>query len=178
MKLSTIFAIAAVSDARKKPKTAASEAKKLKRNIQFVWDEWYGFCNEKELTGRYERFNALVDLSLARVAVCGSDPNATSRKRRSEEEEDDEPQTHEERGAEFFATFEENSETDGEGTLMRVSKTDRLKAVKQLGNVLKRYAQTYLYTCEKGLKPNRVEKRAKKLSRNMSAMGCATRNLE
>jgi len=178
MKLSTIFAIAAVSDARKKPKTAASDANKMRRNIQFVWDEWYSFCDNKGRTGRYSRFLKLIDDCQAQVANCGSDPNATSRRRRSDEneEEEKEPQTHEERKAEFYADMEADTENDN-GDLKRLNKEDRRKAVKQMGNILKRYGETYLTGCKKGLNPTRVAAIAKNWSQNLYDMGCAEKQV-
>lgn len=174
MKLSTIFAIAAVSDARKKPKTAASDANKMRRNIQFIWDEWYSFCDDKGRDGRYKRFLSLIDQAQAQVANCGSDPNATTRRRRSDENEEEEktPQTHEERKAEFYADMEADTENDN-GDLMRLNKEDRRKAVKQMGNILKRYGETYLVGCTKGLNPARVAAKSKNWSTNLYAMGCA-----
>lgn len=174
MKLSTIFAIAAVSDARKKPKTAASDANKMRRNIKFVWDQWYSFCEKNGRSGRYDRFLKLVDDAQAQVAICGSDPNATTRKRRSDENEEEEkiPQTHEERKAEFYADMEADTENDN-GDLKRVNKEDRKKAVKQMGNILKRYGETYLTGCTKGLNPTRIATKSKRWSSKLSAMGCA-----
>lgn len=178
MKLSTIFAFAAVSDAKKKkPKTPESEAHKLIRNVKFVWDEWYGFCDLKGRDGRYTRFKTLVQEVHSQVSNCGSDPNAVAsgdRKRRSEDDSEEESYSHEELRKEFEATFEENPLPDDPNSAApRVSKTDRLKAVKQLGNILKRYAENYLVGCQKGLTISKVTQRSKKWSKNLAGMGCA-----
>merc|ERR1712025_883101 len=162
MKLSTIFVIAAsLAEAKKKkPKTAASDAAKLKRNFEFVWDNWYYGCTSKHgdedypRSKRFGRFIVLVDKAFETASKCGGPVTQSRRRRDNEDEEEDVPQTHQERAEEFQQTFEENPlQTDGDEKDERVNKVNRKIAVKQIRNILRRYADSWIVNCEDAAPP-------------------------
>jgi len=158
MKLSTIFVIAAslaeAKKGKKKPKTAESDANKLKRNFKFVWDNWYYICEAKGRTGKFDRFNDLVDKAFETASKCGGPVTQSRRRRDNEDEEENVPQTHQERAEEFQQTFEENPlQTNGDEKDERVNKVDRKIAVKQIRNILRRYADSWIVNCEDASPP-------------------------
>lgn len=153
MKLATIFAIAALSEARKKPKTPEGEADKLKKHINFVWDKWYQNCHlgPKQDAARV-RYIRLVDRCLHHFDKCGTYP-AVTRKRRDE----DNAQILESSDLETICEDE-----DGDNNCIRLSRTDRGKAVKQLGNILTRWGATYMGNCQTGLTADKIALKADK----------------
>jgi len=153
MKLSTILAIAAVTEA-KKPKTAENDAKKLKGLIDFVWNTWYQNCmyrnTKKGKTDQPKnRYIGLVDRCLKFYNEGSCAAPVADRKRRD------------------IADICINE--DGENTCERINKGDRAKAVKQLGNILERWGETWISPdCLKGLTQAKISEKAQKWRDNMN----------
>jgi len=157
MKLSTIFAIFTVSEGKR---YVAPDVKleRLRGHIDFVWGKWFQNCalNPNIGDGRKTRFITLVNRVETQYGNCGSDPDAT-RKRRETEENNPQANDSEEEWDERF----------------RLSRTDKNKAVKQLSNILTRFGKDHLFGCTRGLTSSKIEGKAKKIRDNMLGMGCS-----
>jgi len=156
MKLSTILAIAAVSEAqRKKPKvkTAETEANKLKKLIDFVWDKWYQNCNYRvggKADKPRQKYKELVDRMVAwrEQSSCAAEPAA--RRRRD------------------LSVAELCINDDGENTCERINKGDRSKAVKQLGNLVERWGENWISEdCARGLTRTKISNKAQRWRDNL-----------
>lgn len=149
MKLSVLF-VALVS-AEKPEKTPTEQLEKLKSHIDFVWAEWYGACQEGR-NNRLDRFKSLIDRMGVQYALCGTDAEAVEdgRKRR-----------------------DTDADLCDDPTKCRISKVDKSKANKQLGNIMRKFAERYFTTCTKKLTIEKVTKKAAKWTASMNRMKCA-----
>lgn len=158
MKLATIFAIAALSEAKKakKPKTPQGEAEKLKKHINFVWDKWYKNCHHgPKGDAARNRYIKLVDRCVKHYDNCGNDPNADAKSRKRRDEDN----------AQILQSSDLESiceDEDGDNNCVRLSKDDRGKAVKQLGNILTRWGALYMGNCDTGLTADKIADKADK----------------
>jgi len=180
MKLSTIFVFAAVADAKKK-KTPESEIAKLKNLVEFVWGKWFQNCDVKH-GARKARYQTLIDRCLDSFGKCQvrrlalETGDASSRRRRDENAASSEPVLAKEEKEEEDYWWEEDEEESDDISLMqeRISKTDKVKAVKQLANILARWGHTNLFGCgERGLTREKVIGKAKQWKQRLNSMGCS-----
>ena len=155
MKLSTLFISAAL--AQKKLLEPPQQLEKLKGHIEYVWKTWYaatpGCENRAE---KKERYLNLIDRIEAQYHDCGyfnpelefGGPPTLSRRRR------------------------EDTETSDDDKDPRLSKDDRAKATKQLGKIMKNFAERYLTQCTRGLTVEKVTEKSIKWIDNMQRMKC------
>ena len=183
MKLLPVF-VFALSEG-KKLHDPPKQLKRLRRNIQFVWDEWYAPVCHENRKGKFDRLTDLVDRMEVQYDKCGffdsNLPNggpAAGRRRRDTEkdtEKDVDFEADEDPMAWITDPFygdnsDMDSDTDGIG--MRLSKNDRGKAAKQLGNIIRRFGQRYLADCKYGLTVKKLEEKGKKWTKNLNSMSC------
>jgi len=157
MKLSTIFAILTVSDAQKKGGkkvvTHETSATRLKNLIDFVWDKWYKNChNNPNGDKARNRYKKLVDRCLKNYKTCGTDPNAGRRRRDALED----------------ICVDEN----GDNACIRLNKDNREKAVKQLGNLLEKWGETYMSECTRGLTTEKIAEKAENWRQKLENKKC------
>ena len=148
MKLSLLF-VAFVS--AKKDLTPTEQLEKLKGHIDFVWGEWYGNCQAGRETRR-TNFKKLIDRMGKQYTLCGTDAEEVDdgRKRR-----------------------DTDADLCDDPTKCRISKVDKSKANKQLGNLMNKFAERYFTTCTKKLTIERVAQKAAKWTASMNRMKCA-----
>jgi len=176
MKLSTIFVVfAAAADAKKKKvKTPEFEAEKLKNLIEFVWGKWFQNCDAKH-GQRKDRYKTLVDRALdsldkcrvRRLAADGATVRAIHRR-----DVDEQNPTENKSDSEDY--WWEDDEEEIDLAAERISKTDKVKATKQLANILARWGHNNLAGCgERGLTREKVIGKAKQWKGRLNSMGCA-----
>ena len=67
----------------------------------------------------------------------------------------------------------DTSDMCDESGICRINKADKVKANKQLGNIMRKFAERYFTTCTKKLTIERVTQKAAKWTAQMNRMKCA-----
>ena len=169
MKLSILFIAATEA---KKLLPPVDQLTKIRGHIDFVWEEWYGACDEKRIKKR-DRFHAFVDkIELAYLdGGCGYfDPSVEnggprpSRKRRD-------VQT----GVEGEQEVDYLVDEECVGDKCRLSKTSKNKAVKQIGDIISRFSQAHMAECTDSFS-TKIKKRATRWTLKLQKMKCAGGN--
>jgi len=185
MKISPIFMLAVDTEAFKlhEPK---KQLKRFRRNINFVWDKWYKpVCKE----ARFEKFVRLLDLvdrMEAQYEKCGffdaNLPNggpAAGRKRRDNDDSekdntdiyDSDPEAW--ISDNFYGDNSDMGDDDADKKIeARLSKNDRGKAAKQVGNIIRRFGERYLADCKTGLTVEKLAGKGQRWTRNLNEMNC------
>ena len=187
MKLSAVVLVSALEAA--KLHTPAKQLEKLKKSINFVWDEWFA-ANCQNHVGRRDRLLRLVTRIGKQFDECGtfdpSLPNGGPPARRRRDDNTDNPTAND-------SNNEEDSKksaihdlcVDQDGTNMcaedssgktRVSKVDKNLASKQIGKLIKKFGERYLTKCEKGLNAEKLAAKGKKWENHLKNQKCANRN--
>ena len=158
MKLSILF-VAATNG--KKLLEPVDQLTKIRGHIDFVWKQWYGGCNENRSAkkGRYHAFVDKIELEYLEGG-CGyfnkdveNGGPAPSRKRREDDEE----------LALTGNTAQEQTEF--------LSKTNKDKAVKQIGMIITRFAEAHLAECTSPF-AGKIAGRAAKWIEKMQRLKC------
>ena len=160
MKLSILFVAAASA---KKLLEPVDQLTKIRGHIDFVWNQWYGACQAKRgaKIGRYHAFVDKIELEYVEGG-CGffdkdienGGPRPSERKRRQADEE----------LALTGNTAQEQTEF--------LSKTNKNKAVKQIGMIITRFAEAHLAECTSPF-AGKIAGRAAKWIEKMQRLKCA-----
>jgi len=183
MKLSALFV--AVVAAAKKDLTGTEQLDKLRGHVNGVWDMWYSVGCAKRAAKKV-RFLGLIQRLEDRFDNCGADstPGVLTRRRRSDETGGDEDGASN-ATSKICPTQEASDEClanimciDETCEIVRISKTDKGKANKQLGNIMVKFVNRYFNSCvftktnPKFHKDN-FPTTAQKWTTNMNRLKCA-----
>jgi hypothetical protein len=178
MKISAVLIASAAAQKLHHPK---KQLEKLRKSINFVWDEWFAATCQDHV-GRRDRLLKLTVRIENQFDRCGTfDENIKNggppaRRRRDDSSSDDESSSKSQNLKDLCIDLADG--TDGCAEEMgekgkRVSKVDKDLASKQIGKIIKKFGERYLSQCTKKLTPAKLAAKGKKWENHLKNQKCA-----